>query len=546
MAKSTVYRLLLAVAGGLLSSLAYPREGIWPMIFVSVAALLLSVRGLGFRKAFGIGYLGGFLFYVSQIEWMSLYLGPVPLLALSILEAFFFGLGMAAIALVWQKLEANPKLRLRNLSIALAIAVIWTAREWVSTNLPYGGFPWSRLAMSQSESPLANWVYFGGQPLLTLVIAFVSALVTMWMLKARLDGWRNLGTVFTGAIVAAAFLLPALTPIPTEPTNGSMVIAAVQGNANAGLFANVERGSILRNHLSATQLIKSKAHGQKVDLVVWPENASDINPLADAGAGDTIRRLVDQKLQVPLIFGTITQRGDQLFNSSLLWKPGIGVTDWYDKKRPVPFAEYVPDRDFWYSIAPDLIGMISHGYTFGTRDGIFDLGERHLGVLICFEIAIDDISRDLVHSGAQVILSQTNNADFGRSDETFQQVAIAKLRAIETGRAVVNDSTVGVSAVFGPDGKTLAQLPTFEPGVMVTRVPLRTGLTPAMAIGAGLDLFINLAALGLIAFAVGKPRRAKKNPRVFRRRRPRQRRRAFVRCGRSRPRSSRSSRRGST
>ena len=484
------------------------------MIFVSVAALLLSVRGLGFRKAFGIGYLGGFLFYVSQIEWMSLYLGPVPLLALAILEAFFFGLGMAAIALVWQKLEANPKLRLRNLSIALAIAVIWTAREWVSTNLPYGGFPWSRLAMSQSESPMANWVYFGGQPLLTLVIAFVSALVTMWLLKARLDGWRNLGTVFTGALVAAAFLLPALTPIPTETTNGSMVIAAVQGNANAGLFANVERGSILRNHLSATQLIKSKAHGQKVDLVVWPENASDINPLADAGAGDTIRRLVDQKLQVPLIFGTITERGDQLFNSSLLWKPGIGVTDWYDKKRPVPFAEYVPDRDFWYSIAPDLIGMISHGYTFGTRDGIFDLGERHLGVLICFEIAIDDISRDLVHSGAQVILSQTNNADFGHSDETFQQVAIAKLRAIETGRAVVNDSTVGVSAVFGPDGKTLAQLPTFEPGVMVTRVPLRTGLTPAMAIGAGLDLFINLAALGLIAFAVGKPRWAKKKPSV--------------------------------
>jgi len=484
------------------------------MIFVSVAALLLSVRGLGFRKAFGIGYLGGFLFYVSQIEWMSLYLGPVPLLALSILEAFFFGLGMAAIPLVWQKLEANPKLRLRNLSIALAIAVIWTAREWVSTNLPYGGFPWSRLAMSQSESPMANWVYFGGQPLLTLVIAFVSALVTMWLLKARLDGWRNLGTVFTGALVAAAFLLPALTPIPTETTNGSMVIAAVQGNANAGLFANVERGSILRNHLSATQLIKSKAHGQKVDLVVWPENASDINPLADAGAGDTIRRLVDQKLQVPLIFGTITQRGDQLFNSSLLWKPSIGVTDWYDKKRPVPFAEYVPDRDFWYSIAPDLIGMISHGYTFGTRDGIFDLGDRHLGVLICFEIAIDDISRDLVHSGAQVILSQTNNADFGHSDETFQQVAIAKLRAIETGRAVVNDSTVGVSAVFGPDGKTLAQLPTFEPGVMVTRVPLRTGLTPAMAIGSGLDLFINLAALGLIAFAVGKPRRAKKKPSV--------------------------------
>jgi apolipoprotein N-acyltransferase len=512
MAKPFIYRLLLAISGGFLSSLAYPREGLWPMIFVSLVAMLLSIRGLRFKSAFGIGYLGGFVFYVSQIEWMSLYLGPVPLLALSVLEAFFFALGMAIISLVWRTLETKPAARFRKLTIALSIAVIWTAREWVSTNLPYGGFPWSRLAMSQSESPLANWVYFGGQPLLSLVIAFIAALLTMWFLQLRARGFVGRETLLTAAVILLLLAIPSLTVIPTEPSNGSMVIAAVQGNANAGLFANVERGSILRNHLEATKLIASKAAGKKVDLVVWPENASDINPLADVGASDTIRRLVDNNLQVPLIFGTITERGGQLFNSSLIWKPGTGVTDWYDKKRPVPFAEYVPDRDFWYSIAPDLIGMVSHGYTFGTRDGIFDVGSRHLGVLICFEIAIDDISRDLVHSGAQVILSQTNNADFGHSDETFQQVAIAKLRAIETGRAVVNDSTVGVSAVFAPDGKTLDQLPTFEPGVMVTKVPLRTGLTPAIAIGSGLDLAINLAALALIAIGSGIRRAKKKAP----------------------------------
>ena len=355
-------------------------------------------------------------------------------------------------------------------------------------------------------------MYFGGQPLLSLVIAFIAALLTMWFLQLRARGFVGRETLLTAAVILLLLAIPSLTVIPKEPSNGSMVIAAVQGNANAGLFANVERGSILRNHLEATNLIASKAAGKKVDLVVWPENASDINPLADVGVSDTIRRLVDKTIQVPLIFGTITERGGQLFNSSLIWKPGIGVTDWYDKKRPVPFAEYVPDRDFWYSIAPDLIGMVSHGYTFGTRDGIFDVGSRHLGVLICFEIAIDDISRDLVHSGAQVILSQTNNADFGHSDETFQQVAIAKLRAIETGRAVVNDSTVGVSAVFAPDGKILDQLPTFEPGVMVTKVPLRTGLTPAMAIGSGLDLAINLAAVALIAIASGIRRAKKKAP----------------------------------
>ena len=502
-------RILLAIFGGLSSSLAYPREGLWPVIFVSVIALLLSVRGLGFWRAFWVGYLGGFCFYVSQIEWMSHYLGPVPLLALSTLEAFFFGLGMALIAKVWRWLANKPSSPWRTIQIALAIATVWTAREWVSINLPYGGFPWSRLAMSQSESPLANWVYFGGQPLLTFVIAAISTLILCLVLQLRTHGWRthgwrNRGTVLATAMVLGLVAIPTLTVVPSEAENGTLVVAAVQGNANAGLFANTTRGSILRNHIEASNLIEAKAKGQKVDLVVWPENASDINPLADAAAASTMSRLVDEKFGVPLIFGTITERGGELFNSSLIWRPGVGVTDWYDKKRPVPFAEYVPDRDFWYSLAPDLVGLISHGYTFGSRDGIFELGKDKLGVLICFEIAIDDISRELVGSGAQLILSQTNNADFGRSDETFQQVAIAKLRAIETGRAVVNDSTVGLSAIFAPDGRVLDQLPTFEPGVMVARVPLRSSITPAMALGGGLDLGINSAAVILIILSTGR------------------------------------------
>lgn len=514
--RQLVTRLVFSVAGGVASSLAYPREGIWPMIFVAVALLIASVRNLSFWKAFGVGYLGGFCFYVSQIKWMSLYLGPVPLLALSILEAFFFALGMAAIATVWTWLEAKKLGSWRTVLISLAVATLWTAREWVSTNLPYGGFPWSRLAMSQSESPLANWVFFGGQALLSFMIAFSSTLAVTWVLQVRTNAgqakaWRNPTSALTAGMIAIVLLVPTLTRIPSEAQAGTLTIAAVQGNANAGLFANFQRGSILRNHLAATKLIPEKAKGKSVDLVVWPENASDVNPLADAATADTIRHLVDDQLKVPLVFGTITDRGGNLYNSSLIWQPKIGVTDWYDKKRPVPFAEYVPDRDFWYSIAPDLIGMISHGYTFGTRDGIFDLKNDKLGILICFEIAIDGISRDLVHGGAQVILSQTNNSDFGHSDETFQQVAIAKLRAIETGRAVVNDSTVGVSAVFAPDGKVLDQLPTFEPGVMVTTVPLRNSITPAMVFGPVFDLATNFAALLLLALVLGRSRiRSKK------------------------------------
>jgi apolipoprotein N-acyltransferase len=509
-------RLFLAGFGGYLSSLAMPRENIYPLIFVSVALLLLSVRNLKFFKAFTVGLVGGLAFYLSQIEWLSLYLGPVPWLALSSLEAIIFAFGMAGTALVWSWLDnsINWAKKFKPLLIAISLALIWTAREWVSISLPYGGFPWSRLAQTQSESYLADWVFLGGLGLLTFAIALIASIATVsltsWQRDIRVPHWSALATL------AFLLLVPAVFTPASNAEAGEMTIGAVQGNANAGLFANERPGTILQNHLDATELLKEKANFNKLDLVVWPENASDLSPFASSVANKKINQLVDQDLKVPLIFGTITERGEEIFNSSIYWKPDIGPTDWYDKKRPVPFAEYVPNRDFWYQLAPDLIGLVSRGYSFGERDGIFDYSKTSdskvskLGALICFEIAIDDIGRNLVAHGAQIILSQTNNADFGRSDETFQQAAFAKLRAIETGRVVVNVSTVGVSAIYSPDGSVIDQLPTFEPGVMLETLPLRTAITPAMLIGPLFDLLANLIAATLLAMALARTRKAAK------------------------------------
>jgi apolipoprotein N-acyltransferase len=288
----------------------------------------------------------------------------------------------------------------------------------------------------------------------------------------------------------------SFTP-PINAEQGTLTIAAVQGNANAGLFANSIPGSIFKKHLAASSLLTEKPAGQRPDVVIWPENAVDANPLGNANAAIELNDFVS-RLDRPLILGTITQTGHELFNSSLLWQPSVGLVDQYDKKRPVPFAEYVPNRDFWARLAPDLIGLIWHDYAFGTRDGIFEVAGTKLGVNICFEIAVDELNRDLVAQGATLIVSQTNNADFGRSAETFQQAELARLRAIETGRAVVNDSTVGVTAVFLPNGETLAQIEPFEPGYLQTTVPLRTSLTPAFFTAPYVELFSAIISFAAI------------------------------------------------
>lgn len=500
-------RLLLATVGGALAYLTFPRLGIWILLFPLVATLYVSIRGVGFWRGLLIGAFGGFAFFASQVFWVSQYLGPEPLLFLAGGEGLLFAVSSGLLARTQLSLSTflqGPWLRL---GLALTAAIFWTSREWFSGHFPYGGFPWARLAMSQSDTILSHWVYLGGMPLTSFVIVFV----TVWVFETLL-ATRDRNAIFISASAAVAlFVIPLCAPISNAPENGTLRVAAVQGNANAGLFANLQIGSIRDNHIEGTnQLLASK---EPFDVVVWPENAVDVDVMGNSEFNAQLGRYVDTRIKKPLIFGTITLRKEGLFNSSLLWEPGKAVTDWYDKQRPVPFAEYVPDREFWEKVSP-LVSLINHAYEFGTRDGIFEVDGKKLGVLICFEVAVDEISENLVNQNAEVILSQTNNADFGQSDEAYQQLAIARLRAIETGRAVVNISTVGPSAIFLPDGTVVKELNAFTRGYLVSEVPLRTSKTPAMFIAKAFDqinfaLSVLLAGGGVLV-AIRPRRRGKK------------------------------------
>jgi apolipoprotein N-acyltransferase len=221
---------------------------------------------------------------------------------------------------------------------------------------------------------------------------------------------------------------------------------------------------------------------EDLDLLVWPENAADLDPLRDTSAARTLDELSGQ-VDAPMLLGTVTVDGDRMFKSALLWERGSGATAQYDKKHLVPFAEYLPDRDFWFPLAPDLFSLIPRDFSIGTRPNVIEVNEALAGVAICFDIVDDALIRDMVAGGAQIILAPTNNADFGRTDQSAQQLAIARLRAIEAGRSVVNVSTVATSAMITPDGTTLDQLQPFTSGAMVNEVPLSLSVTPAMAFG---------------------------------------------------------------
>ncbi|MEO7124457.1 MAG: apolipoprotein N-acyltransferase [Lacisediminihabitans sp.] len=483
---------LVAAIGGALNACAFPALGWWPLIFVGTAVMLWAFRGRSVAGSLFIGFIAGFAFFGSHIFWLTVYLGPIPWLALAGLESIFFAIGAMLMSLAWRFLPLVWSGRASRITgVPLVLAGLWTLREAVSAVWPYGGFSWGRLAFSQSDSPFSSLVSWVGVSGLSFLLAWFSALVLVVVLETNF-AWSMRAILATSALLL-------LVAVPAWPivSSASMRVAAVQGNADAGLFAQHPPGTTLDDHLQATVPL----FGKKADVVVWPENAADVDPLRNTQSAQTLD-FVSEQMHAPLVTGTITQDSKgRTFNSLLLWEAGKGSVQQYDKIHPVPFAEYLPDRAFWYPLAPELLAMVPRDYSFGQRSNVFDINGIKAGVAICFDIVDDSLVHQMIDGGAQIILAPTNNADFGHSDESRQQIAIAKLRAIETGRSVVNISTVGMSAIFAPDGHTIAELPDYTAGAMLKNVPLSTTITPAMLFGRAIEWLVG--GLGLAGLAVG-------------------------------------------
>jgi apolipoprotein N-acyltransferase len=502
--------VLLAAASGPIMDAGFPDLSWWPLTFVGIGVFLISIRGRRAGGAFLVGFVGGLTYYLIQISWAALFLGPIPLSALSALESIFVGAGAVLMSIAYRVVPlvwTSPLGRLGFLPAV--IAGLWTLREGVASVWPYGGFSWARVAESQSQSPFASlfsWIGISG---VSFVMVFLVALA--------LEAVRvvSVPALVRGIVVAGATALIVLVPAYPVLLKGTTTVAAVQGAGPAGYFDPHDYGDLLAAQYKATVPL----FGRKgIDMVIWPEGASDIDPVASDHAPDedvaaTEFDDISTRLNAPLLAGTIQQRGSRFYNTSLLWEAGKGAVDHYDKKHPVPFGEYVPDRAVWRAFAPGLIDLIGRDYTPGTTNTVFDVNGVIAGIDICFDITDDTVMRDSIKSGAQILIAQTNNADFGHTDESVQQLEIARIRAMELGRTLVNDSTVGTTAIVLPDGKTVSQLPTYKPGYLVATVPLSTTITPATWAGEPIEQLLSVIGLGGLIVGVISARTRKERQR---------------------------------
>jgi len=501
--------LVLAVVAGILLALAFPDFDLWPMAIVSIVVLWFALGRCGAWAGLLIGWAFGTTFMLPHVYFAYSAVGFVPWIALCVASGLFYGLFGAA----WASVRRSAMLvNARAWVQPVAFAILWGAMEELRSTVPFGGFPWGRVAFSQSSSPYLSLAWAGGALFVSMVVVLTGAVLALAIEAGRARRW---GFVAVCPVVAIGLAMAGIfVPISGQQEDGTLSVGVVQGNVpNEGLDSFDEPYQVTQNHLDETKRLVAQGLGP-YDIMIWPENSVDYDPRVD----DRTEQMVTSAAVTagaPLLFGTQDLRPETgRYNVSLLWSTSGTVIDEYRKQRPAPFAEFIPIRGFARHFS-SAVDRVTRDVLPGEGPAVMDLPAPVIGrnvaisTIICFEVAYDEIVRASVRDGGEIIIVQTNNATFGLTAESTQQLAMTKLRAVEFGRTAIQASTVGVSAIVLPDGRVTQQTELFTAASMAAEVPLRTSMTPAAYVG-GMERWIVLGLGILITFFAMRKRVADK------------------------------------
>ena len=543
------WALLISVAGGLALFAAFPPVDAWPLAVLGPALLVVALAGRSLRGSFVCGLAFGLALFVPLLSWL-----------VNVASYAWFALAGAE-AVIFAILTVGQRLLLRLPIWPAAVAGWWVCVEGVRDRWPFA-FPWGRLAMSQSVAPDVRWVAVGGAPLLTFLLALTGAMIARAGLyylggsdppqtpvlprgddppqtpvlprgddppqtplapggtprppRPPWPPWPALAAVVTAGLVLAGGLLPV------DPTGGAptVPVAAIQGNVPRArnLPQLLNDTQVTQNHAAATLKLAAQVEAGKLPapaLVIWPENSTDLDPFQDPYTYSQLAATV-AAIGRPILVGEVLNNPRR--NVGQLWVPGRGPTTIYVKRELVPFGEYIPFRGIISSFS-SLPSLQPVDFTPGHTAVVFAVGGIKLGDVICYEVGFDNLVRSEVTAGANLLAVQSNDADFeldGQLGETEQQTAMARIRAIESDRAVVYASTTGESTIIAPDGGLIAHSGVWRQAILDAPVPLVSYRTLADRVGGWPEYVIIMLTVLALAWAVAgsRSRRGRARPEI--------------------------------
>ena len=453
----------LILLASCLFSVSFAPLSLWfaaPIVYAIFLKVLLSNQH-NIRNSF----LFGFLANAIILSWSKTFVGVTPWILLALLQ----GLYLIPVGILSRYVKQPAVL-------AAAILIM----DEVKNYFPFGGFGWSRIAYSQVDSPFLNLVSIFGVISLSLTTLTVSLLI----LRPRLMNF---------AIVIATLLI-ASVPLQNLGSGKSLQIRAVQGGVpERGLEFNARAQAVLDNHIDRTL----EDFDREDDLILWPENAIDVDPIRNALVSDKLKSL-QSVTKVPLLAGAILDE-KELLNTALLFDIEGRPQSTYVKRYLTPFGEYIPIRSIASLVSPHTDRVTD--FTPGTEFVVHQVSGVQVSTIICYEILSDSIFRESANSSG-IITVLTNSATFAGSAEGNQQMNITRIRAVETGKNIVSVSTTGPSAFLNHRGEVLSKLDDGQEGSVSSVVGVRDGATLAVQYGGIFSIFVILLSIVSIVYAV--------------------------------------------
>jgi apolipoprotein N-acyltransferase len=490
--------LIAAAASGFVLRAASPPYDLGPLAFVALVPLLWAVGEGRTRRGALLGFTFGLAYYGSLLHWLIPF-GIIAWLPVVVLQAAY-----AALFGLLAPLAGRSS---RPLASAVSIAALWTAIDWTRGIWPVGGFTWGAVAYTQHGNhlllPLATVTGMWG---LDFVVVMVNGLVLgalQWMAGARL---RSLALAGAAAV---AVVLPGVLPVPAA-TGPSLDVAVVQGSVPLAFASDrlLQTEIVARTHIRLHRALGA----DPPDLAVWPENALPGDPAVDEGLGRAVAASI-RSVGTPTLVGAIQRAAadryfsERYYNQILLYS-GSGVIEGrYSKLHLVPEGEYVP----W----PRLLAWTNRyrrGNAVlapGSRIVLFDVRGTKVAAPICFENVFPNLFRRFVAEGAGIVVLATNDSSFLFSEASWEHVIASQVRAVETGRWVVQAAVSGESAVIDPAGVVRARTGLFQPAILRYRVPSSTTRTLYVRFGDWFPWSCGVVIAVVLAVSVVRRRRVR-------------------------------------
>jgi apolipoprotein N-acyltransferase len=482
---------LVAIVAGLLVAFSLPPWGWWPLAYVGVA-LFATCKPTSKRARFIFGTLFALAWLAPGMGWMWFLTAPGYVIAALLFSALH---GIAAI--ITGAFTDQSKHR------AIVGPLAHTLAEALRFSFPFGGVPLATLAISQSASPIAPVVRIGGPLLLTYLVLQIGFLLAR--LRDTEMPRRSVHAALIAVVVVVLSIAGSIAPHGHD-IGRSLSVAAVQGGGPQGTLAiNTNSRDVVNRHLDATEIItgETDATDNQLDLVIWPENVIDVSSFSSSIERTEVAAQA-ARLNAPFLVGITEDFDDRYFtNAQVVVNTDGSLGDRYDKVRRVPFGEFVPMRGLLEAVGAP-VDRIPRDAKAGNDTAILRAADTTIAVVISWEVFFAGRANEGIERGATLLVNPTNGSSYTGTILQTQQIASSRLRALETGRWLVQVSPTGFSAFVSPSGQVFDRTGVSEQRVITREVQLRSGRTIYSHLG---DMpFILIMITSLLALRIASRR----------------------------------------